>query len=303
VPSPNSPRLSEDNPFGELWKQKKKRIRSSSPFGSLPHWNAKCFIVKHGDFLLQEQFALQLISQIQRIFDEARVPCKLMTYKILSLTSQSGLIEVVPDALSIDKLKQKDKQFSTLRNFFKRHYKDAKSYDKSRKNFVRSLAAYSIVCYVLQIKDRHNGNIMLDAEGNIFHIDFGYLFSRTIKFEKAPFKLTEEYIEVMGGDKSKHFQDYCRLCVQGFIALRKHYEKILLLVEMTQPRILSTIKEGAAIPCLEKDDVVKNLRKRFHLEWNEAQCEEFIMNLIFEARDNWRTTIYDTYQRLMNDIY
>eukprot|EP01120_Amphizonella_sp_Union-15-10_P015802 TRINITY_DN8196_c0_g1_i1.p1 TRINITY_DN8196_c0_g1~~TRINITY_DN8196_c0_g1_i1.p1 ORF type:complete len:775 (+),score=155.36 TRINITY_DN8196_c0_g1_i1:63-2327(+) len=290
------PEVDPENPFGELWAQKKKRIKNSSPFGSLPHWNAQTFIVKHGDFVLQEQFALQLIAQFQFIFDEAKVPCKLMTYKIIALTSQSGLIQVVPDALSIDKLKQKDKQFSTLRNFFRRHFKESKSFDRARKNFVRSLAAYSIVCYVLQIKDRHNGNIMLDNEGHLFHIDFGYLFSRTIKFEKAPFKLTEEYIEVMGGDNSKFFQDYCGLCVQGFLALRRQYEKILLLVEMTQ-------SQGTAIPCLEKEDVIKHLRKRFHLEWDDNQCEEFIMNLIYEARDNWRTTIYDTYQRLLNDIY
>jgi phosphatidylinositol 4-kinase len=74
---------------------------------------------------------------------------------------------------------------------------------------------------------------MITSEGHIFHIDFGYLLSRTVKFEKAPFKLTEEFIEVMGGEKSKLFKDYIELCVRGFIAIRKHYEKILLLVEMT----------------------------------------------------------------------
>jgi len=47
---------------------------------------------------------------------------------------------------------------------------------------------------------------MLESEGILFHIDFGYLLARTIKFEKAPFKLTDEFIEVMGGDQSKYFK-------------------------------------------------------------------------------------------------
>ena len=77
---------------------------------------------------------------------------------------------------------------------------------------------------------------MLDAYGQLLHIDFGYLLARTIKFEKAPFKLTEEFIEVMGGDKGKLFKQYIDLCVAGFLAVRKHYERILLLVEMTLTR-------------------------------------------------------------------
>jgi phosphatidylinositol kinase/protein kinase (PI-3 family) len=43
---------------------------------------------------------------------------------------------------------------------------------------------------------------MLDASGHIVHIDFGYLLSNTIKFEKAPFKLTTEYIDVLGALRS-----------------------------------------------------------------------------------------------------
>jgi phosphatidylinositol 4-kinase len=167
---------------------------------------------------------------------------------------------------------------------------------------------------------------MITSEGHIFHIDFGYLLSRTVKFEKAPFKLTEEFIEVMGGEKSKLFKEYIELCVRGFLAVRKHYEKILLLVEMTLSGPISLsftflltntlsssflnesshcvlFTEGGGIPCLEKESVVKNLRKRFCLELNQTQCRDFVLRLINEARDNWRTTIYDTYQRILNDIY
>lgn len=312
------------------------RIKVHSPFGLLNGWNCSAFIVKHGDFVLQEQFVMQLVRQFQQIFKEEGLTLHLTTYSIMALSNESGLIQVVHDAKSIgmpfaypslnlsDKLKQLTPDCPSLKAFFKAEWPEKEAYEKAHSNFVNSLAAYCVLCYFLQIKDRysnsyrpvtiprHNGNIMLDSRGYLMHIDFGFLLARTVKFEKAPFKLTEEMIDLLGGDKSKHFNQFLDLIVQGFLAVRRHYEKIMLLIEMTltrpsmgmcRPFSGTYFEEGQFIPCLEKDTVLKNLRKRFKLEFNDTQIREFVANLVTEARDNWRTTIYDTYQRILNDIH
>ena len=55
------------------------------------------------------------------------------------------------------------------------------------------------VFYLIQVKDRHNGNLLMDEEGHIIHIDFGFMLSNSpggVNFESAPFKLTRELLEV-----------------------------------------------------------------------------------------------------------
>lgn len=83
---------------------------------------------------------------------------------------------------------------------------------------MESLSGYSLACYFLNIKDRHNGNILLDNLGYLVHIDFGFIFNLTpgnIGFESAPFKLTEEYVQLMGGVDSDMFFYFKCLLTRG----------------------------------------------------------------------------------------
>jgi phosphatidylinositol kinase/protein kinase (PI-3 family) len=61
-------------------------------------------IIKTGDNLKQEQFALQLIYQFDQIFKQEGVNLILRPYEVISLGPTSGIIEMVKDSITIDSL-------------------------------------------------------------------------------------------------------------------------------------------------------------------------------------------------------
>lgn len=92
---------------GEKWKDVQKRVRSASPHGKLPHWKLISCIVKSNDDVRQEQFATQLITLLSQIFRKAELPLWVRPYHVLATSYESGLIEMVPDTISLHGLKKR----------------------------------------------------------------------------------------------------------------------------------------------------------------------------------------------------
>lgn len=93
------------------------------------------------------------------------------------------------------------------------------------------------MCFLIYVFSpcRHNGNILLSDKGHLIHIDFGFILSsspRNLGFETSPFKLTPEFVEVMGGLESDMFEYFKVLMLKGLIAARKFSDQILSLVEI-----------------------------------------------------------------------
>ncbi|CAL4993819.1 unnamed protein product [Urochloa decumbens] len=287
---------------GELWAVKKERIRRSSIHGKSPSWDLRSIIVKSGDDCRQEHLAVQLVAHFYDIYQEAGLPLWLRPYEVIVTSAYTALIETIPDTASIHSIKSRFPNISNLRDYYVAKYEEnSPNFKLAQRNFVESMAGYSILCYLLQVKDRHNGNLLIDEEGHIIHIDFGFMLSNSpggVNFESAPFKLTRELLEVMDSDAEgtpSEFFDYFKvLCIQGFLTCRKHAERIILLVEMLQ---------DSGFPCFKGGPrTIQNLRKRFHLSLTEEQCVSLVLSLISSSMDAWRTRQYDYYQRVLNGI-
>lgn len=219
--------------FGEAWNVKKERIRKASPYGWMKNWDLVSVIVKTGADLRQEAFACQLIQVCEKIWQEAGTPVWVKRMRILVTGESSGLIETITNGVSLHSLKRSltlatiasgqnpRGRIATLKDHFVKAFgaPETDAYKAAEDAFKRSLAAYSIISYILQLKDRHNGNVLIDNEGHIIHIDFGFMLSNSpgsVGFEAAPFKLTQDYVDVLGGVSSPGFDDYKALCKQAF---------------------------------------------------------------------------------------
>lgn len=64
-----------------------------------------------------------MISKFKEIFDSHNLKIWLKPFNIIATCSDGGLIQTVADAVSIDKLKKSNPQFSTLKQYFIATYK------------------------------------------------------------------------------------------------------------------------------------------------------------------------------------
>lgn len=293
--------------YGERWAEKKARLASSSPHGSLPEWNLIGFIVKSNDDLRQEAFVMQLIQLCDEAFRTAGLDLWVHPYHIVATGLSTGIIECVRDAMSFDSLKKRPGYGTDgLVGHFQRMTEIAadpfKALNEAKQNFVRSLAAYSLMSYLFLFKDRHNGNLLLDTAGHVIHIDFGFVFGTapggSFSLEQStPFKLTDEMLEVMGGIGSPLFSEFVTLFCCGFLALQAHADTFLTVVEVTC--------RGSNFNCFDGKDpgeVVTKLRERFCPDLNKSQTVAYALDLIKFATASYGTKQYDYYQYLSQGI-
>ncbi|GIY18285.1 hypothetical protein CDAR_473592 [Caerostris darwini] len=257
-------------------------------------------IFKNGDDLRQDMLTLQVIRIMDSIWQNEGLDMRMMPYACLATGKEVGMIEVVRNAKTVMNIQRKGGRMAAfqvdstqLHKYIKEKNKGSR-YDQAIETFTQSCAGYCVATFILGIGDRNPDNIMVNEEGQIFHIDFGHFLGHFkkkfgINRERVPFVLTEDFLYVIakGAEnpkKSKEFQSFMQLCGKAYLMLRRHANLLITLFIM----MLST-----GIPELQSMNDIGYLRKTLQVEKTEEEALEYFQNQFFEAYGGAWTTKLD----------
>ncbi|XP_057952318.1 serine/threonine-protein kinase ATM [Malania oleifera] len=117
--------------------------------------------------------------------------------------------------------------------FLERFLMPANWFEK-RLAYTRSVAASSMVGYIVGLGDRHSMNILIDqATAEVVHIDLGVAFEQGLMLktpERVPFRLTRDIIDGMGVTGMEGV--FRRCCEETLYVMRMNKEALLTIVEV-----------------------------------------------------------------------
>lgn len=207
----------------------------------------------------------------------------IVTYEVLPINKNCGLIEIVKDSVTITDLyadgrcilsqvARKNVNSSNSSSSSSNDFNDVSTDDGTKyDDTITSLASYCVITYLLSIGDRHTGNIMINDKNEIFHIDYGYILGyeptveRVIKtplFGYANIKITYDMIHLIGGTSPACKNKFIDKCCQIFSALRPMCDATIILLS-----ILKNTKSGMTM-----EYITDTINKKFlpHKSENEA---------------------------------
>ncbi|QIX01273.1 hypothetical protein AMS68_006790 [Peltaster fructicola] len=252
-------------------------------------------IFKTGDDLRQDQLVIQIIALMDRLLQKENLDLRLMPYRILATSTLAGAIQLVP-GVPISTILSDAKYKGSILGYLRHHSPPVPGEPtilgvrkEAMDNYVRSVAGYCVITYLLGVGDRHLDNLLMTPDGHFLHIDFGYILGRDPKPMAPLMKLSREMVEGMGGSTGSpesQFDAFRQYCFTAYTTLRRSSSLILNLFALMQ---------DANIPGLMVfgDQAVRKVEERFKLDVSEDEAIGFFGQLIEREMGAWGAVVID----------
>lgn len=228
----------------------------------------------------KDQIIMNIIILMDNLLKkEENLDLGIVTYNIMPLSNDSGLIEIVNNCKTIYHIRESLN--SDIINYIMNNNENAKVIDV-RERFLKSTAAFCVITYLLGVGDRHLENIMITTDGRLFHIDYGYILGSDPVFTDPGIRITYDMVNAIGGVNSKYYEQFKEICTVVFNCLRRNIDIFMHLL-LLLPKI-SDIR-------LTENDIKDQIIKRFIPGENHIDANLHIINQL--ERQNYTDTVKD----------
>ena len=111
-------------------------------------------------------------------------------------------------------------------------------------------------------------------------VNFEYILQKSplINLEQAHFKMTQEYIDLIG----TRYTEFVKLLIQGFELVKANLEELLLTIEI--------LTKDSKLACVSNQDtLLKDIQKRL----DHKSMKELVVRLLEESQGSWTQIMAD----------
>jgi phosphatidylinositol-4,5-bisphosphate 3-kinase len=183
------------------------------------------------------------------------------------------------------------------------------AFDSARKNFLHSCAGYCVATYMMGLGDRHASNIMLQPDGHLVHIDFGWWLGHNPRrpeafrfamgyntdYDNDGFAFVPAFAMIIVGKgrfedenlpwrECEEFRQFVTLCCNCYNVIRERAHDFINLFSVMLAADIGEDDDGHGGGSMKLDaDGLKTLRDKFCLEEEEAVAAEMFRRKIETA--------------------
>jgi len=170
---------------------------------------------------------------MDNLLKEVNLDFKFTAYKALAASKNDGILEFVEGSTTIQKVQQENNR--DLYAFLTGLSSEPDRRTEILQTYLKSCAGYAVATYLLAIGDRHLENLMVTDNGNMFHLDFGFILGKNPPNKDRwvpPIRLNKSMVLGMGGQKSDGYEEFKAKTIDAFLYLRnfRHYIMNILIL-------------------------------------------------------------------------
>ena len=157
---------------------------------------------------------------------------------------------------------------------------DPQRQEDIRNTYLKSCAGYAVATYLLAIGDRHLENLMVTENGNMFHLDFGFILGRQPPKKGAwvpPIRINKPMVLGMGGQNSPGYEKFKQQTIDAFLYLRNYRNYILnILLMMVDASINDLPRENY-------EEILSKMNERFLPDFSNEGARAKFSDIIDES--------------------